>query len=286
MSAATACIAPEAVPESRHGGSIRVGVGGWVYEPWRDNFYPPGLAHAKELAYLSERVSAIEINATFYRNQTAASFAKWRDATPENFVFSVKATRFATNRRVLAEAGESIERFFASGIAELGSKLGPIVWQLAPTKKFDAADIDAFLQLLPRRLGTTALRHAIEVRHASFRVPEYVETARRHGVATVFADSDEYPSFADETADFVYGRLMRSESACPTGYEADAIAAWAARARHWSAGGAPDGVPRLLEAPTSKSPRDVFLFFISGAKERAPAAAVALRAELERRPSR
>ena len=286
-SAATACIAPEAVPEPGRGGSIRVGVGGWVYEPWRDNFYPPGLAHAKELAYLSERVTAIEINATFYRNQTAASFAKWRDATPAGFVFSVKATRFATNRRVLGEAGESIERFFASGVAELGAKLGPIVWQLAPTKKFDAADVEAFLQLLPRRLGALPLRHAIEVRHASFRVPEYVEIARKHGVATVFADTDEYPSFADETADFVYGRMMRSESACPTGYATDAIAAWAERAQRWSEGGCPDDVPRVGAASApSKSGRDVYLFFISGAKERAPAAAVALRTELEQRASR
>ena len=264
-------------------GSIRTGVGGWVYEPWRDNFYPPGLAHAKELAYLAERVTAIEINATFYRNQTAASFAKWRDATPDGFVFSVKATRYATNRRVLAEAGESIERFFASGIAELGTKLGPIVWQLAPTKTFDAGDIDAFLGLLPRRLGALPLRHALEVRHASFRTAEFVEIARRHGVATVLADTDEYPSFADETADFVYGRLMRSEAGCPTGYAPEAIATWAERARTWSEGGAPQGVPRVLQPPAaSNGTRDVFLFFISGAKERAPAAAVALRAALER----
>jgi uncharacterized protein YecE (DUF72 family) len=268
-------------------GSIRTGVGGWVYEPWRDNFYPPGLAHAKELAYLAERVTALEINATFYRNQTAASFAKWRDATPDGFVFSVKATRYATNRRVLAEAGESIERFFASGIAELDAKLGPIVWQLAPTKTFDAGDIDAFLGLLPRRLGALPLRHALEVRHASFRTAEYVEIARKHRVATVFADSDEYPSFADETADFVYGRLMRSESSCPTGYAPQAIAAWAGRARRWSEGGVPDGVPRVQRAPeASKDGRDVFLFFISGAKERAPAAAVALRAALESPASR
>jgi len=263
-------------------GSIRTGVGGWVYEPWRDNFYPPGLAHAKELAYLAERVTAIEINATFYRNQTAASFAKWRDATPDGFVFSVKATRYATNRRVLAEAGESIERFFASGIAELGNKLGPIVWQLAPTKTFDANDIDAFLGLLPRRLGALALRHALEVRHASFHTADYVEIARRHRVATVFADSDEYPSFADESADFVYGRLMRSESACPTGYAPEAIATWAERARTWSEGGVPQGIPRVLQAPApSKEARDVFLFFISGAKERAPAAAFALRGALD-----
>ena len=268
---------------SRARGSIRVGVGGWVYEPWRDNFYPPGLAHANELAYLSERVSAIEINATFYRNQSAASFAKWRDSTPEGFVFSVKATRYATNRRVLAEAGEAIERFFASGIAELGAKLGPIVWQLAPTKAFDAADIDAFLGLLPARLGALQLRHAIEVRHASFRTAEFVALARRHRVATVFADTDEYPSFADATADFVYARLMRSQAGCATGYPTDAIAAWATRARQWSEGSEPDGVARVLPqtVATTAVPRDVFLFFISGAKERAPAAAVALRTALE-----
>jgi uncharacterized protein YecE (DUF72 family) len=262
------------VPITR--GRIRVGVGGWVYEPWRDNFYPPGLVHAQELAYLSSRVTAIEINATFYRNQSPASFAKWRDATSDDFVFSVKATRYATNRRVLADAGESIERFLASGLAELGAKLGPIVWQLAPTKSFDPADTAAFLQLLPDRLGTLRLRHAIEVRHPSFRCAEYVELARRHRVATVFADTDEYPSFADPGADFVYARLMRCEAGCPTGYTAEALAAWAERALVWSEGGEPEGLPRVGAPTTAGAPRDVFVFFISGAKERAPAAAVAL----------
>jgi len=261
-------------------GRIRVGVGGWVYEAWRDNFYPPGLAQAKELAYLSERVTAIEINATFYRNQTAASFAKWRDATPDDFVFSVKATRYATNRRVLADAGESIERFLASGLAELGPKLGPIVWQLAPTKSFDAADVEAFMALLPERLGALRLRHAIEVRHPSFRTAEYVELARRHGVATVFADTDDYPSFADASADFVYARLMRCEAACETGYGADALADWAKRARIWSEGGDPEGLARIASPGPRAGARDVFLFFISGAKERAPAAAVGLLAAL------
>ena len=259
---------------------IRVGVGGWVFAPWRDNFYPPGLAHAHELSYLSARVSAIEINATFYRNQSPASFAKWRDATPDDFVFAVKATRYATNRRVLGEAGESIERFLASGLAELGAKLGPIVWQLAPTKVFEPTDIAAFLQLLPARLGTLRLRHAIEVRHSSFRSAEFVALARRHGVATVFADTDEYPSFADLSADFVYARLMRCESSCPTGYAADAIAAWAERARTWRAGGDPTDLERVAPPMPHAVPRDVFLFFISGAKERAPSAAVALLAEL------
>jgi uncharacterized protein YecE (DUF72 family) len=258
------------------GGRIVVGVGGWVYEGWRDNFYPPGLAHAKELAYLSERVTAIEINATFYRNQTPASFAKWRDATPERFVFSVKATRYATNRRVLADAGESIERFLASGLAELGPKLGPIVWQLAPTKSFDAADIDAFFRLLPGKLAGLPLRHAIAVRHASFRCAEFVELARRHRVATVFADTDDHPSFADASADFVYARLMRCTSDCPTGYPQPAIADWAERARTWSVGGDPAGLPTVAPAEPPDGPRDVFVYFISGAKDRAPAAAVAL----------
>ena len=270
------------MPTSR-GGRIRVGVGGWVYEPWRDNFYPPGLVHAQELVYMSGRVSAIEINATFYRNQSPASFAKWRDATPDDFVFSVKATRYATNRRVLAEAGESIERFLASGLAELGAKLGPIVWQLAPTKSFDPNDLAAFLQLLPGRLGTLRLRHALEVRHPSFRCAEYVELARRSGVATVFADTDDYPSFADATGDFVYARLMRCEAGCPSGYPTEALAVWAQRARVWSEGGEPSGLSRVASPPLAATgPRDVFMFFISGAKERAPAAAVGLLSTLAR----
>ena len=264
---------------------IRVGVGGWVYEPWRDNFYPAGLAHARELEHLSRRVTAIEINATYYRTQSPASFARWRDAVPEDFVFSVKATRYATNRRVLAEAGESIERFVASGIAELGPKLGPIVWQFATTKAFDGADFDAFLKLLPKRVGTLPLRHAVEVRHPSFMCAEYVALARRHGVATVFADSDDYPSFADVTGDFVYARLMRCESSCETGYAGPALAAWAGRARDWHAGGDADGLARVHPSAPRGPARDVFLYFISGAKERAPAAAVALLDALGPQPA-
>jgi uncharacterized protein YecE (DUF72 family) len=263
---------------------VRVGVGGWVYEPWRETFYPPDLPKARELEYLSRRVTAIEINATYYRTQTAASFAKWRDATPDDFVFAVKASRYATNRRVLAEAGESIERFVASGIAELGPKLGPIVWQVATTKAFDADDFGAFLRLLPGRAGTTALRHAMEVRHPSFMCKEYVELAREHRVATVFADSDDYPSFADATGDFVYARLMRTESACETGYRPEGIAAWAERARTWRDGREPDGLARVEAADTKRVPRDVFLFFISGAKERAPGAAVSTLAALGMTP--
>ena len=255
---------------------IRVGVGGWVYEPWRDNFYPAGLAHARELEHLSRRVTAIEINATYYRTQSPASFAKWRDAVPDDFVFSVKATRYATNRRVLAEAGESIERFVASGIAELGPKLGPIVWQFATTKAFEPDDLDAFLKLLPKRVGMLPLRHAVEVRHPSFMCAEYVALARRHGVATVFADSDDYPSFADVTGGFVYARLMRCESSCETGYAGPSLTAWAGRARDWKKGGDAEGLARIQPADSGGPERDVFVYFISGAKERAPAAAVAL----------
>jgi uncharacterized protein YecE (DUF72 family) len=267
------------VPAPPHG-RIRVGVGGWVYEPWRNNFYPPGLAHAKELAYLSERVTTIEINATFYRNQSPASFAKWRDATPDDFIFTVKATRYATNRRVLAEAGETIERFLASGVAELGPKLGPIVWQFAPHKRFEADDFGAFLQLLPDRLGSLRLRHAIEVRHPSFMCSEYLAIARRHRAATVFADSDEHPSFADVTGEFVYARLMRGDSACVTGYPAEEIESWAACARAWADGREPEGLARVGPPSPSGARRDVFVYFISGAKERAPAAAVATLAAL------
>jgi uncharacterized protein YecE (DUF72 family) len=260
---------------------IHVGVGGWVYEPWRETFYPPGLPKVQELAYLSRRVTAIEINATYYRTQSPASFAKWRDATPEGFAFSVKANRFATNRRVLAEAGESIERFVNSGLAELGPKLGPIVWQFSTTKVFDADDFGAFLALLPRQVDGLPLRHAMEVRHPSFMQTGYLELARHHGVATVFADSDDYPSFADPTADFIYARLMKSESSIATGYATPRIAQWAESARRWLSGGEPEGLPRVVPADRiAARNRDVFMFYISGAKERAPAAAMATLAEL------
>ena len=271
---------------ARTTGRIHAGVGGWVYEPWRNNFYPPGLAKTQELDYLSRRVTAIEINATYYRTQSPASFAKWRDATPEGFVFAVKATRFATNRRVLAEAGESVQRFVSSGLAELGPKLGPIVWQFATTKSFDVADFEAFLMLLPRSIGALSLRHTMEVRHPSFMCADYLALARRHEVATVFADSDDYPSFADPTADFVYARLMKSESAVESGYAPERIAAWAECARRWSDGREPSGLPRVEAASKEPSPGcDVFLFFISGAKERAPAAATAMLKQLGMSPS-
>ena len=261
-------------------GAIRVGIGGWVFPPWRNNFYPEGLAQKNELEYASRQLSAIEINATYHRLQKPASFAKWRDATPASFVFSIKGSQYVTNRRVLGEAGEAIGKFMASGLAELGPKLGPIVWQFATTKIFDPDDFGAFLKLLPTQLKGQAVRHAVEVRHPSFMAPEFLALVRRHGVATVFADSDKYPSFADASGDLVYARLMMTESKQKTGYPPERISFWADTARRWAAGEAVDGLPRI-EAKAAKGPaRDVFAFFISGAKERAPAAAKATLAQL------
>lgn len=262
-------------------GSIRVGIGGWNFEPWRDNFYPPGWPQARELAYASRRLTAIEINSTYYGAQKPATFAKWRQETPEGFVFSLKAIRFATQRRVLADGAESIRRFVDSGIAELGDKLGPIVWQLAPTHRFDAADLAAFLELLPRSVDGLPLRHALDVRHDSFRCPQYLALARRFGAATVFTESDDYPPLADVTGDFVYTRIMRTQSDEPLGCRPEVFPALAASARAWAQGREPTGLPRVEPAlaPTS-APRDVFVFFISGAKERAPHAAMALRRAL------
>ena len=256
---------------------IRVGVGGWTYEPWRDNFYPAGWPKTRELEYASRQLSAIEINATYHGTQRRTSFAKWRDETPDDFVFSVKASRYATNRRVLAEAGDSIARFVDSGIAELGPKLGPIVWQFATTKHFEADDFEAFLALLPKQVEGVALRHVLDVRHASFMCPEYLALARRHGAATVFTDSDDYPSFADPTADFVYARLMRAEAGQPSGYAPPALDAWRERVRQWSRGEEPADLPRVESAQKpARGPREVYVYFINGAKERAPAAAQAL----------
>ena len=214
-------------------GTIRVGVGGWTFAPWRNNFYPAGWPHSRELEYASRRLSAIEVNGTFYRLQSAATFAKWRDETPQDFAFSLKAPRFVTHRRVLAEAGESVQRFLASGLAELAHKLGPIVWQFEPSKRFDPGDLEAFLKLLPQQLGSLPLRHALDVRHASFATAEYLALARRFGVATVFTESDEHPAIADITGDFVYCRLMRHDVTLPEGYAAATLDGLAACAQAW-----------------------------------------------------
>jgi uncharacterized protein YecE (DUF72 family) len=243
---------------------IRAGIGGWTYEPWRGSFYPQGLPYARELEFASRKLTAIEINGTFYRTQKPDTFRKWADETPPDFVFSLKAPRYAVNKRALAEAGPSIELFVESGIAGLGDKLGPILWQFAPTKKFDAADFGAFLALLPREVKGQGLRHALEARHESFRSPQFFELAQKAGAAIVLADSDDYPCIAQETAAFTYARLMKCRKEEQTGYAHAELAGWMERARNWSAGG-----------------RDAFVYFINGAKERAPAAAQAFLAMIE-----
>lgn len=263
---------------------IRVGIGGWSYDPWRGAFYPQDLPHADELAYASRRLTSIEINSTFYRTQSRASFTKWRDSTPDDFVFSVKAHRATVTSRKLAEAGEKVDWFLDSGVLELGDKLGPILWQLAPFKRFDAEDLGAFLKLLPKKRGARRLRHALEVRHESFLTERFVMLLRDHGVAVVFADSDDYPAIADTTADFIYARLQRSREDCQTGYAAADLNRWAARARLWEAGGAPDDLPYIAEKPHAADKRPVFIFMIDGAKIRAPAAAAALIERLRAQP--
>ena len=263
---------------------IRVGVGGWTYEPWRGNFFPEKLAHSRELAYASRQLTAIEVNGTYYGTLKPASFKKWHEETPDDFVFSLKASRYATNRRVLAEAGESVTRFVESGISELGRKLGPIVWQFMRSKVFEAQDFEAFLALLPARVDGRALRHVLDVRHESFMTPAYLALARRYKVATVFADAEKFPSFADLSSDFVYARLMLSDANLATGYADAALDAWAKRARLWAAGEVPPDLPSLEAAPATTAPRDVIIYFINGAKERAPAAAMALLARLGFKP--
>jgi uncharacterized protein YecE (DUF72 family) len=240
---------------------IRVGVGGWTYAPWRGSFFPKGLPQKEELPYASRQLTAIEVNGTYYRTLKPASFAAWREQTPDDFVFTLKANRFATNRKLLATAQEPIERFVGSGIAELGDKLGPIVWQFMPTKRFEPDDFEAFLRLLPARAGQRPLRHVLDVRHESFACPEYLALARRHGCTTVHTDAPQFPAIADASSDLAYVRLMRSSADCPTGYPPAALDAWAQGARQWTA-----------PAPT----REAFVFFINGAKERAPAAALDL----------
>ncbi|CUA89161.1 Uncharacterized conserved protein YecE, DUF72 family [Chelatococcus sambhunathii] len=255
---------------------IRIGIGGWTYEPWRGTFYPEGLAQKRELEYASRKLTSIEINGTFYGSQKPESFAKWREETPEGFVFALKGPRFATNRRVLAEAGESIERFVTGGLIELREKLGPINWQFAPTKKFDPDDFAAFLALLPKSVDGRALRHGVEVRHDSFRSPDFIALLREHEVALVVAGDSKYPQIADVTAPFVYARIMGTSEGENLGYAPAALDAWAERARAWAAGGAPDDLETVTRHVAAPQGRDVFLYVISGHKVANPAAAMAL----------
>lgn len=232
---------------------IRTGIGGWTYEPWRDNFYPSDLTQKRELEYASRHVTAIEINGTFYRTQTPASYRSWFDQTPDDFVFSLKAVRYAVNRKNLADGKASVDAFLGSGIDELKHKLGPILWQLAPTKKFNADELAGFLELLPANY-----RHALEARHESFADPAAAKLLKKAGVALVLADSDKYPAFDDVGAPFVYARLQNAQADEKTGYTATELKRW-----------------HKQFAPVAADGRDVFVFFINGAKERAPAGAMA-----------
>lgn len=289
--------------------SVRVGIGGWTFEPWRGVFYPDGLPHARELEHAGRHLKTIEINGTFYRTPSAKSCADWARQVPDGFVFALKATRYVTNRRVLAEAGESIARFIASGIVEMGDRLGPINWQFAATKAFDPEDFAAFLALLPHQHQGVRLRHAVEVRHPSFVTAEFVALARRHAVAIVFADHATYPAIADLTADFTYARLQQAREEVETGYDAGALDRWAAAAHDWAAGRVPAGRPvaggpaadqdggkgggkdggkdggkpaKSAAKGKARTPaRDVFIYLINGAKVRAPAGAMALQARVD-----
>lgn len=237
---------------------ILIGIGGWTYEPWRGLFYPKGLSQKKELAFASRALTSIEINGTYYSSFKPATWAKWHAETPDGFVFAVKASRFCTNRRQLAGAGESVMRFITQGLSELKDRLGPINWQFMATKKFDPEDFEAFLKLLPPEVDGLPLRHALEVRSPTFKDKRFYDLARKYNAAIVFADDDDFPEIDEPTADFTYARLMRTKASVKAGYKPAELDAWAKRARAWAKRG------------------DAFVYFISGAKERDPAAAQAL----------
>jgi uncharacterized protein YecE (DUF72 family) len=261
-------------------GKIRSGIGGWTFEPWRGTFFPPGTPQAKELDYASRQFPAIEVNGTYYSAQKPATFAKWAAATPDDFIFTLKASRFCTNRKVLADAGESIGKFLNQGISELGPKLGPILWQFMPTKKFDPDDFEGFLKLLPDELGALPLRHAVEVRNETFCTPEFINLLRKHNVAVVFADHDKYPAISDVTADFVYARLQTAKEAHENGYTDAELDRWARIAKSWAEGHQPHELDLISSEQPPHQPRDVYVFMISGDKVRNPAAAKAFLARL------
>lgn len=252
-------------------GSIFVGIGGWNYDDWRGRFYPDGLPQKRELEYASRQLTAIEINSTYYGSQKPASFIKWREETPEGFVFAVKGPRFTTNRRELATAGESVDRFFASGVMELGDRLGPVNWQFAEHKQFDADDFARFLDLLPPEIEGRKIRHAVEVRHDSFATPAFVDLCRERGIAIVLSADSEFPMIADATTDFAYLRIMGTQEGEAAGYSPADLDLWAARARALAEGRPAEGLAPVV--PGEAPPREVFLFVISGHKVANPDAA-------------
>jgi|SRR6185437_7864097 len=245
-------------------GTIRIGIGGWTFPPWRGVFYPDKLPQAKELEYASSKLGAIEINATFYGRQSPKSWANWEKIAPAGFQFAVKGSRYCVMKPRLAEAVEGLSGFFAQGFSVLGAKLGPILWQFAARRKFDPDDIAGFIDLLPEKLDGNILRHVIEPRHESFRDKRFFDLCRARNIAVAFDDSEDYPCIEAETADFAYARLQRMSEELSTGYHDRALDDFAERARRWANSG-----------------RDVYIFMINGAKVRAPAAAVALSKKLQ-----
>jgi len=273
---------------------IGVGISGWRYAPWRGVFYPPGLVQTDELEFASRQFSSIEINGTFYSLQRPESFARWDDATPDGFVFAVKAPRYITHILRLRDAEEPLANFLASGVLRLGAKLGPILWQLPPSFRFDADRVDQFLSLLPhdtqaaarmaRKHGTRMrgrvwletdakrpLRHAMEIRHESFAVPAFVAILRKYRVALVCADTVKWPRLMDVTADFMYCRLHGSTELYRSGYGPRALRLWARRAKAWARGGEPrDAVRASGKRAPKRAARDVFVYFDNTDKLRAP----------------
>lgn len=286
-------------------GDIRIGISGWTYGGWRGVFYPKGLAQKRELAYAAGEFRAIEINGTFYGLQKPDAFGRWRDETPEGFLFAVKGSRYITHMLRLKDIEVPMANFLASGVLRLGPKLGPFLWQFPPRMRFEPERFEAFLSLLPKdteqaaalakrhdaRLdnrswldpgGHRRMRHAVEIRHESFCTPDFIELLRRHKVALVCADTVEWPLLMDVTSDFVYARLHGSEQLYTSGYGPKALDAWARRVRAWAEGGdAPDGTHAGKPARPRKSGRDVFVFFDNDAKVRAPADAANLQKRLD-----
>jgi uncharacterized protein YecE (DUF72 family) len=244
--------------------AIRSGIGGWVYPDWRKGtFYPEGLAQKRELEWASRQLDAIEINGTYHSLQKPESFRKWREQTPDGFMFAVKGSSYISNRKVLAGAGEAMVKFYGQGLEELGDRLGPILWQLMGTKRFEADDIAAFFALLPRELKGLPLRYAIEVGHESFACQQFLDIAHRANVAVVYVEQESRVRIAERTADFAYLRCKNLVSSEPTGYPPKDIERIAKLCRAWG------------------KQSDVFAFMINGAKERAPAAAVALAEQVK-----
>ncbi|WP_312405501.1 DUF72 domain-containing protein [Rhizobium sp.] len=260
-------------------GTIRTGIGGWTFEPWEGTFYPEKLAKKRQLEYAASKLSVIEVNGTYYGSQKPETFAKWASEVPNGFIFSLKASRFTTNRKILADAGESIEKFLTQGLVELGDHLGPLLWQFAPTKKFEPEDFEAFLKLLPEKMEGLPLRHVVEVRHDSFKVPEFVALLEKYNIAPVCAEHFDYPMIADVTADFVYARLQKGSDDIPTCYADGDMKEWAKRLTTWAEGGVPNSLPLVDEKrAVKKELRDVFAFFIHEGKVNAPQGAMAMQA--------